>query len=92
MVYYIYREKSGYWRWRLIDAKGMTIVDSGEHYDEEQHCAAAVELIKTSSLAPVCVLKKHSRGPQGDAIESPPPTAKEVLGADAAVGLAYVVH
>ncbi len=57
MVYYIYEEKSGYWRWRLIDGKGMSIINSDEHYPDEQQCSAAVELIKTSGLAPVCVLR-----------------------------------
>jgi len=71
MVYYIYREKSGYWRWRLIDARGMSIVNSEEHYTDEVQCSAAVELIRTSGLAPVCVLRHGATETLGMARAAP---------------------
>jgi uncharacterized protein YegP (UPF0339 family) len=57
MVYYVYREREGSWRWRRIAARGMTIVSSEERYAAEEDCAAAVRLMKTSGPAPVCVLR-----------------------------------
>ncbi len=59
MVYYIYREGSGQWRWRLVDGKGMAVVNSEERYAERTQCAAAVELLRASSVAPVCLLPVH---------------------------------
>jgi uncharacterized protein YegP (UPF0339 family) len=71
-VYYIYKEQTGYWRWRLIDGKGMTIVNSAEHYAIEDQCLAAVQLIKQSGLAPVCVLRERVSG-EVDATKAPVP-------------------
>jgi uncharacterized protein YegP (UPF0339 family) len=53
MAYYMYKDASGYWRWRLRSSNGRTIADSGEGYHNESDCLAAINLVKASGAAPV---------------------------------------
>lgn len=53
MVYYIYKDASGYWRWRLRAANNRIIADSGESYVNKSDCLHAINLVKGSSVAPV---------------------------------------
>ena len=53
MTYHYYKDASGEWRWRLKAANGKIIADSGEGYQNEQDCLAAIDLVKDSSHAPV---------------------------------------
>lgn len=53
MVYYVYRDVSGYWRWRLVASNGRKIADSGEGYVNKQDCLAGITLTKGSGSAPV---------------------------------------
>lgn len=53
MVYLVYRDRAGQWRWNLTAANGRKLADSGESYFNKQDCLAAVNLVKGSSQAPV---------------------------------------
>ena len=53
MAFYVYRDNAGQWRWRLRAANGQTIADSGEGYVNKHDCLHAIDLVKSSSSAPV---------------------------------------
>lgn len=53
MVYYIYKDVQGYWRWHLLAANNRKIADSGESYYNKSDCLAAINLVKGSANAPV---------------------------------------
>jgi uncharacterized protein YegP (UPF0339 family) len=53
MAYYMYRDASNQWRWRLVAANNRTIANSGEGYWNKADCRAAIDLVKGSSSAPV---------------------------------------
>jgi len=53
MAYYIYKDVSGYWRWRLLAGNNRIIANSGEGYHNKTDCYAAIDLVKGSSRAPV---------------------------------------
>ncbi|HEU4594627.1 MAG TPA: DUF1508 domain-containing protein [Pyrinomonadaceae bacterium] len=53
MTYYIYKDASGEWRWRLLASNNRNIANSGEGYVNKQDCLAAIELVKDSTDAPV---------------------------------------
>jgi uncharacterized protein len=53
MVYLVYRDRAGQWRWNLTASNGRKLADSGEGYLHKQDCLAAVNLVKGSSSAPV---------------------------------------
>jgi uncharacterized protein YegP (UPF0339 family) len=53
MAYYVYKDSSGLWRWRLRAANGKIIADSGEAYFNKSDCLAGIQLVKGSSAAPV---------------------------------------
>ena len=53
MTYYIYRDQSGYWRWRLVAANNRIIANSGEGYHNKSDCLHAINLVKSSGSAPV---------------------------------------
>jgi predicted RNase H-like HicB family nuclease/uncharacterized protein YegP (UPF0339 family) len=52
-TYVVLQEASGLWGWRLIAANGHVIATSSEHYGTKAECLAAIELVKSSSVAPV---------------------------------------
>ncbi len=53
MYYQVYRDRANEWRWRLKAANHEPIADSGEGYHNKSDCLAAIELVKSSSDAPV---------------------------------------
>lgn len=53
MWYYLYKDRTNEWRWRLIAANNRTIADSGESYHNKVDCLAAIGLVKGSANAPV---------------------------------------
>lgn len=53
MVYIIYIDRSGQWRWRLRAANNRIIADSGEAYNKKADCLHGIELVKGSYAAPV---------------------------------------
>lgn len=46
MVFEVYTDKSGEYRWRLKVENGNTIADSGEGYKNKEDCLSAIESIK----------------------------------------------
>ena len=55
MEYVMYRDVQVRWRWRLLAANNQIIADSGEGYYNESDCRAAIDLVKSSLIAPVRV-------------------------------------
>jgi uncharacterized protein YegP (UPF0339 family) len=54
MVYVMYKDKAGYWRWRLFAANRSDILaDSGEGYVNKADCEHGISLVKSSANAPV---------------------------------------
>ena len=53
MLYRMYRDARGEWRWRLVAANNRILADSGESYSSRQACLAGIDLVKRSSTAPV---------------------------------------
>jgi uncharacterized protein YegP (UPF0339 family) len=53
MIYQIYKDAKGEWRWRLIAANGRVIASSTEGYQSKQDCLNDIELVKQSGSAPV---------------------------------------
>jgi predicted RNase H-like HicB family nuclease/uncharacterized protein YegP (UPF0339 family) len=51
-TYHILRDSSGWW-WRLVAANGRVIATSSERYKTKAECLEAIELVKSSSVAPV---------------------------------------
>lgn len=52
-TYEILRDASGQWRWHLMAANGRIIATSSERYKTRDECLEAIELVKSSSVAPV---------------------------------------
>ena len=52
MYYQIYKDARNQWRWRLKAANHETIA-SGESYWNKSDCLHAINLVKSSSDAPV---------------------------------------
>lgn len=53
MHYKLYRDALNLWRWRLVSVNGRIIADSAESYWNKTDCLAGIQLVKSSSLAPV---------------------------------------
>lgn len=53
MKYQVYRDQNNQWRWRLVAANGRIIAVSGESYWNKTDCLNAINLVKSSSSAPV---------------------------------------
>lgn len=53
MSYHLYKDTSGYWRWRLRASNSRIIADSGESYHNKSDALSAINLVKGSSTAPV---------------------------------------
>ena len=53
MKYQMYRDSRNEWRWRLRAANGKAIANSGEGYVNKSDCRRAIDLVKSSSRAPV---------------------------------------
>jgi len=52
MYYTIYKDAQGYWRWNLKAANHEKIA-SGEGYVNKADCQKVIDLVKSSSNAPV---------------------------------------
>jgi uncharacterized protein YegP (UPF0339 family) len=52
-TYQILSDASGQWWWNLVAANGRVIANSGERYQTKAECLEAIELVKSSSVAPV---------------------------------------
>lgn len=53
MIYYIYVDRAGEWRWYLSAANNRKIANSGEGYHNKSDCLHAIQLVKGSATAPV---------------------------------------
>lgn len=53
MTYYIRRDATGQWRWRLRASNNRIIAESGEGYFNRSDCEAAIELVKGAAHAPL---------------------------------------
>jgi len=54
MVYVMYKDAKGEWRWRLWAAnRSDVLADSGEGYKNKADCLHAINLVKNSKDAPV---------------------------------------
>jgi uncharacterized protein YegP (UPF0339 family) len=53
MIYWVYSDRAGEWRWYLVAANGRKIADSGEGYKNKSDCLSAINLVKGSNNAPV---------------------------------------
>jgi uncharacterized protein YegP (UPF0339 family) len=51
MIYYIYKDLVGQWRWYLSAANNRKIANSGEGYFNKQDCLHAISLVSTSGNA-----------------------------------------
>lgn len=53
MIYHLYKDAAGYWRWRLVAANNRIIANSGEGYVNKADCIHAIDLVKGSASVPV---------------------------------------
>ena len=53
VVYVVYQDAAGEWRWQLRAANQRIIADSAEGYRDKQDCLHGIELVKDSKDAPV---------------------------------------
>jgi uncharacterized protein YegP (UPF0339 family) len=54
MKFYIYKDRAGYWRWRLQAGNNRMVADSGEGYFNRDDCLAAMVLVMdTNRTTPV---------------------------------------
>lgn len=53
MVYQIYRDANGQWRWRLVAANQRIIANSGEGYFNKADCIHAINLVAGSTGTPI---------------------------------------
>ena len=58
MIFYIYHDAAGEWRWRLRANNKKTIAISGEAYSNQRDCKEAIELVREAVDAPVIELEK----------------------------------
>ncbi|ABD52983.1 YegP family protein [Jannaschia sp. CCS1] len=53
MFYFLYKDVNRHWRWTLFAANHQKIANSGEGYYNKADCLSAINLVKSSTLAPV---------------------------------------
>ena len=58
MIFYIYHDAAGEWRWRLRANNKKTIAVGGEGYSSKNDCKDAIELVKVAVDAPVIEVEK----------------------------------
>ena len=51
MIYWIYKDKDGLWRWYLKSANDEKIAKCGEGYRNKIDCKHAIDLVKSSADA-----------------------------------------
>jgi uncharacterized protein YegP (UPF0339 family) len=49
----MYKDASGYWRWRFVASNNRIIAVSSESYHNESDCLWSINLVKGSNGAPV---------------------------------------
>jgi uncharacterized protein YegP (UPF0339 family) len=58
MTYEYWKDASGQWRWHLKAANGKLIANGGESFFNEKDCKDSIDLVKSSSGAPVKKIEK----------------------------------
>lgn len=53
MTFFLYKDYTNQWRWRLKSSNGNIIADSGESYWNKADCLHAISLVKASGGAPI---------------------------------------
>lgn len=53
MIYTIFKDQAGEYRWRLRAKNRITIAVSGEGYKNKKDCSDSIDLAQASSSAPV---------------------------------------
>ncbi len=57
MIYYLYKDSRGEWRWRLEAANGNTLADSGEGYKNQTDCVNCIHSVQASGDAKIVRVK-----------------------------------
>ena len=50
MAYWVYIDRAGEWRWRLVTDNHRTIADSGEAYTRERDAERAIATVQSASV------------------------------------------
>lgn len=53
LTYHVFKDAAGEWRWHLRASNGRIVADSGQGYNDRADCLHGIELVKSSSNAPV---------------------------------------
>ncbi len=53
MIYFIFKDRSNQWRWRLMAENQRVIADSAEDYWNRRECLAGIERMKKAADAPI---------------------------------------
>lgn len=65
MIFEIYEDHEGEWRWRLLAANGRIMADSGEGYVDHAGCTRAIETLhrelKAADSISIRNAKKHAK-------------------------------
>lgn len=56
MMFEVYQDTAGNWRWRLKAANHQIIAESGEGYDSKQRCLEGIDVLKGCSSAKVVLI------------------------------------
>lgn len=59
--YWIYRDRTGQWRWTYEASNGKTIAVSSESYVRKVDCERGIELMKASFASPVWIPEADSK-------------------------------
>lgn len=94
MMFYMFRDNNGHWRWRLLTARHEVLADCAFAYPRKEDCRAAIQLVKNCQIARVHVkqlencpvlLKHRTRSdlqelaPCGDKQDVSPPGSEHAL-------------
>ena len=69
MMFYVYRDEDGHWRWRLMTASKQVLAECPRAYHQKDDCRAAIQLVKNCGVArvheiPIQMSLEHILGPQ----------------------------
>lgn len=53
MMFYIYRDEDGYWRWRLMTASNHILAECPRAYHQKDDCRADIQLMRNCGIARV---------------------------------------
>lgn len=53
MMFYIYRDEGGLWRWRLVTASNQVLAESPQAYRGKDDCRAVIQLVRNCGIAQV---------------------------------------